>query len=349
MNELRALVREYLADRMPDVGWRGFGGELGMAGLSVPEEYGGAGQGFAEVAVVLEELGRSLVPVPFFGTVVLGVSALLTCSEEARRAYLPPIAAGELTATLATGFSLTDGRLSGRADAVIDGHTAGLLIAAVPGHGLFGVEDASDAPGPRTDETLAVSVEGASDALGLRADETLAVSALPVMDDSRPLASVVLDGVEARPLGGSVEGVLDLAAAGLAAEMTGGARRVLEMSVEYAKLREQFGRPIGAYQAIKHRCAEMLIDVEAATAAVAHAVEAAGTPAFPAAASLAKAYCGDAYVRAATECIQIHGGIGFTWEHPAHRYYKRAHASRLLFGTSDHHRDLLAATLTDGE
>src|SRR6202040_704165 len=173
---------------------------------------------------------------------------------------------------------------------------------------------------------------------------------LSTMDQTRKQARLELDGVPARQIGGDGRGwaplakTLDLAAVALAAEQVGGAQKVLEMAVEYAKVRVQFGRPIGSFQAIKHKCADMLLEVESAKSAAYYALWAAAelNEELPVVASLAKAYCSDAYFHATAENIQIHGGIGFTWEHPAHLYFKRAKSSELLFGDPTYHRELLA-------
>ena len=170
------------------------------------------------------------------------------------------------------------------------------------------------------------------------------------MDQTRKQAKLEFDGVNGKLIGNEGDGwnvlsrVLDLAAVGLAAEQVGGAQKVLEMAVEYAKVRVQFGRPIGSFQAIKHKCADMLLEVESAKSAAYYAGWCASelNDELPSVASLAKAYCSEAYFHAAAENIQIHGGIGFTWEHPAHLYFKRAKSSELLFGDPTYHRELLA-------
>jgi alkylation response protein AidB-like acyl-CoA dehydrogenase len=357
-DELRAMVREFLADRSPepevrrlmetDQGfdpavWSQMGDELGILGLAIPEAYGGAGVGFVEVGVVLEEAGRALLCAPYFSSVVLAASAVLhSGDEDAKKDYLPSLASGELRGTLALaedsgrwdepGISVTATRsgagwtLDGHKNFVLDGHTAGLiLVVARSGGGvsLFAVE---------------------AGATGLTR------SPLPTMDQTRKLARLEFSHVPARLLGGegnawpAVTRVLDLAAVGLAAEQIGGADRVLTMAVEYAKVRHQFGRPIGSFQAVKHKCADMLIEVESAKSAAYYGMWAATelNDELPAVASLAKAYCSDAYFRCAAENIQVHGGIGFTWEHPAHLYFKRAKSSQLLFGDPDYHRELFA-------
>jgi alkylation response protein AidB-like acyl-CoA dehydrogenase len=319
----------------------------GWQGMHIPEEFGGAGFGYLELVVLLEEMGRMLVPSPFFSTVALGANAMLVAgNEEQKKAYLPDIAAGERTLALAqleaSGrwdaeavelAAAADGDgwvLTGTKNFVIDGHTADTLIVAARtpgGVSLFLVE--GDAPG-----------------VSRRRVET--------MDMTRKQAEVEFDAVPTSEMLGA-EGtgtevlarVTDLAVVALAAEQVGGAERCLEMSVEYAKERVQFGRPIGSFQAVKHKCADMLVQVESARSAAHYAGWAAAedNEELPIVAPLAKSYCSEAYFFAASENIQIHGGIGFTWEHDAHLYFKRAKTSQLLFGTPAQHRSLLADRL----
>jgi alkylation response protein AidB-like acyl-CoA dehydrogenase len=284
-----------------------------------------------------------LLCAPYFSSVALAANALLTSGDDAaKKDYLPGIASGESIATLA----LTEpaGRwdeegvtvaargsgdswvLDGTKSFVLDGHTADLLLVAArtgAGVSLFGV--AGDAPG-------------------------LTRTPLATMDQTRKQAKVEFAGTPARLVGSDgaawpgLSKTLDLAAVALAAEQVGGAQKVLDMSVEYAKVRVQFGRPIGSFQAIKHKCADMLLEVESAKSAAYYAGWAAAEDSdeLPVVASLAKAYCSDAYFHAAAENIQIHGGIGFTWEHPAHLYFKRAKSSELYLGDPTYHRELLA-------
>ncbi|CAB4853161.1 unannotated protein [freshwater metagenome] len=209
---------------------------------------------------------------------------------------------------------------------VLDGHTADLVIVAA-----------------RTGKGVSLfAVEGG--AAGLTR------TALSTMDQTRKQAKLEFANVAGTLIGTEGEGwtvlsrVLDLAAVGLAAEQVGGAQKVLEMAVEYAKVRVQFGRPIGSFQAIKHKCADMLLEVESAKSAAYYGMWCAAelNDELPSVASLAKAYCSEAYFHATAENIQIHGGIGFTWEHPAHLYFKRAKSSELLFGDPTYHRELLA-------
>jgi len=355
--DLRQMVRDVLADTSPEAEVRrlmetedGYDphlwaqlGELGVLGLAVPEEYGGAGASFLEVGIVQEEAGAALLCAPYLSSVVLATSAILHAGDDAaKKDYLPGLASGQLRGALALteesgrwdaeGITLTarprDGQfsLTGVKTYVLDGHTANLLVVAArtgAGISLFTVD--GHAPG-------------------------LTRQPLSTMDMTRKQARLTFTETPARLLGAEGAGwpvlsrVLDLAAVGLAAEQAGGAARVLAMAVDYAKVRVQFGRQIGSFQAIKHKCADMLVEVESAKSAAYYALWAASElgDELPAVASLAKAYCSDAYFRCAAENIQIHGGIGFTWEHPAHLYFKRAKSSQLLFGDPVYHRELLA-------
>jgi alkylation response protein AidB-like acyl-CoA dehydrogenase len=373
--ELRASVRRFLGDRAPISAvrelmettdgldaevWKQAGEQLGLQGIAIPEEYGGAGFSFTEQAIVLEELGAALYGGPYLASAVLAATALLASpDEDARKAYLPAIASGEVIATLA--FTEEDGswdpaairlaavtsrgddppnppqagneedgwRLDGRKSFVLDGHTAGLiLVIARTGEelSLFAVQ--ADAPG-------------------------LTRTALPTLDQTRKLARLDFASVPARLIGSPGDGAailsrtLDVAAIAQAAEQLGGAQRALDMAVEYAKVRHQFGRPIGSFQAIKHRCADLLLEVESLRSAVQYAAAAVAEDSaeIPVVASLVKAYASDVYFHVAAENIQIHGGIGFTWEHDAHLYFKRAKASELFLGDASYHREHLATRI----
>jgi len=317
--------------------WRRIASELGWPALSVPEAYGGAGLGPVELVAVMEEMGRVLLCTPFFATVGLAAHVLLASQDEThKQSHLPRLAAGELTATLACtdahgGWDVAQvaaevraGRLYGRLTHVPDGHAAELIIVAArepDGVGLFLVP---------------------FDATGLTR------RALPTLDRTRRLAELTLDGVAAPRLAGAgvpiLRHALDLAAIALAAEQLGGAQRCLEMAVEYARTRVQFGRAIGSFQAIKHKCADMFVAVESARSALywAAAAAASGSPDLPLAAATAKATCSDAFFRAAAENLQIHGGIGFTWEHDAHLYLRRARSTQTLLGDASVHRERVA-------
>ncbi|NND83872.1 MAG: acyl-CoA/acyl-ACP dehydrogenase [Acidimicrobiia bacterium] len=318
---------------------------LGWHAMAIPEEYGGAGYGFLELAVLLEEMGAGLLPAPFLSTVALGANAvLLAASEEQKSDMLPGVAMGETRLAVAIGedegpwaadrvattaTSTGDGwALTGTKRFVIDGHTANhLIVAASTGSevGLFGV------------------VAGA---------EGMGVELLPTMDSTRKLADVTLDSTPAVRLGEGdasdhIETLLRIASVAVALESVGGAQRTLDMAVSYAKDRVQFGRPIGSFQAIKHKCADMLLAVNGARATAYYAAWALseGSDELERVAPLAKASCTEAYFHCAQENIQIHGGIGFTWEHDAHLYFKRAKSNELLIGAPSQHRALLADRL----
>ncbi|MGB5267245.1 MAG: acyl-CoA dehydrogenase family protein [Polyangiales bacterium] len=331
--------------------WAQLSEELAWTALTIPEEYGGLGMSYLDLHPLMEELGRALLCAPFLSTVGLGANALLLGGSEAQKQlYLPRIAAGETRATLAfaekngkmdaAGIGATYARnesgylLSGDKSYVLDGHTADLLIVAARSKRSAGTEGVSLFLVP-------------NDAEGLKR------AWLPTMDQTRRLASVELRDVTVSNdalLGDEGRGwaicekTLDLARIALAAEQVGAAEMCLELSVEYAKVRQQFGRPIGSFQSIKHKCADMLMLVESARSAAFYASSLAtqGGEGLEEAASCAKAYCSDAFFHCAAETIQIHGGIGFTWEHPAHLYFKRAKATESLFGDAAFHRERVA-------
>ena len=323
--------------------WKRMADELGLQGLAIPEEYGGGGFSFFELGLVLEEMGRVLLPSPFLGTCVMSAQLLLALDdEEACARLLPGIADGSTIASVAlaeesgswdaadvetTASSDGDGwRIDGGKAYVLDGHVADvyLVIARTPeGVGVY-------------------EVGGTSAGVTRESSQT--------MDLTRKLATVTFDGAVGRLIGtvaaaeAALEVMLDHTRVAIGADALGGMGRVLDMAVEYAKVREQFGRAIGSFQAIKHKCASMLVELEAARSAVYYALWAAATDQSdrPVVAVLVKAHCVDAYLAAAGENIQIHGGIGFTWEHPAHLFLKRAKSSQVLLGDSDLHRQLLA-------
>ena len=323
--------------------WSQMGEQMFLQGIAIPEEFGGMGFGFVELGIVLEEMGRALLCAPYFSTVVLAANTLLHSGDEAAKAaHLPGIAAGSTIATLAltepngkwdeSGVTATASNsggswsINGTKSFVLDGHTADLIVVAA-----------------RTGKGVSLfTVDGGASGLTR--------TALSTMDQTRKQAKLEFANTPATLLGTEGDGwnvlsrVLDLAAVALAAEQVGGAQKVLEMAVEYAKVRVQFGRPIGSFQAIKHKCADMLLEVESAKSAAYYGMWCASemNDELPSVASMAKAYCSEAYFHATAENIQIHGGIGFTWEHPAHLYFKRAKSSELLFGDPTYHRELLA-------
>jgi alkylation response protein AidB-like acyl-CoA dehydrogenase len=362
-DQLRDAVRKFLEAKSPEsevrrlmettegydpAVWKQMAQELGLQSLHIPEEFGGQGFTFVELGIVLEEQGRALLCAPYFSTVVLAANAILNAgSADEKQALLPGIASGDTIATLAftepngkwdaSGITMEatakgDGAvLDGEKMFVLDGHTADLVVVAARESGTSGEDGIS-------------FFTVAGDANGLTR------TALATMDQTRKQARLELSGVQAKRLGAPGKGwsalskTLDQAAVGLSNEMVGGAQFVLESSVQYAKDRVQFGRPIGSFQAIKHKCADMLLEVESAKSAAYYSSWAAAedNDELPVVASLAKAYCSDAYFHAAAENIQIHGGIGFTWEHNAHLYFKRAKSSEILLGDATYHRELLA-------
>ncbi|MEU1469121.1 acyl-CoA dehydrogenase family protein [Streptomyces sp. NPDC005761] len=345
--ELRSAVRALLTQHHHYSAWAPLTTQIGAAGLAVPEEYGGAGGGARDVHVLMEELGRSLSPLPCLGSSVLTVGALLaTGDREACGRLLPGLAAGTSVGTLAWAEqgswdpeairteavpSFGGGHLiTGAKEYVLDrpGGVDVLLVAARTAHGVSLFEVAPDAAGVRCEPVV-------------------------TMDETRAQARWLLDGAEGRPLGVAGDGgrhlehVRDLACTALAAEQVGAAERCLELTVEHARNRVQFGRPIGSFQAVKHRLADAYVLVESARSAALGAAFAADEDpvALPRAAAVAKSVCSEAFSAVAGEMIQLHGGIGITWEHDAHRYFKRAHGAGELFGPPARHRARLAAGL----
>ncbi|MBA4864604.1 acyl-CoA dehydrogenase family protein [Streptomyces sp. PSKA54] len=313
--------------------WARMAGEIGVHGLAIPEEYGGSGFTFAELAVALEESGRALGCAPLLPTVVLAGHALLNSGDrQACERYLPRIADGTLTATAAgfhddePGISAERGGsgwvLRGTADFVLDGAGADLIMVraqTTDGPRLFACEPTGD---------------------------TCVRTPRRVLDETRRQALVEFRGSPATPVSesGEVTATLDAGRAALAAEQVGGSGHALDATVEFVAQRHQFGRPIGSFQAVKHRLADVLVALEAARSASAYATAcvAIASPQLPVAASAAAAVCSETYRLATAEYVQLHGGIGFTWEHPAHLYVRRARSSEVLFGTADRHRARLA-------
>jgi alkylation response protein AidB-like acyl-CoA dehydrogenase len=326
--------------------------EQGWTGLIFPDEHGGMGLGFVDLVVLMEEMGRSVVPGPFFSTVLLGGLAIREAGTDAqKKAWLPKISSGEARATLAwmepsaelgargitlqaaakgAGFTLDGTKLF-----VHDAHTADVIVVAAR---------TSSGQNPEDGVSLFLVPKGTP---GLN------VTLLPTMDQTRKLCEVELRdvalGAEAL-MGQAGSGwaplarVIDRATVALCAEMCGGAQKVLEMTVEYAKIRQAFGRPIGSYQGVKHKAADMLVDVENSKSITYYAAWAMdeGVPEGQLAVSMAKAYVSDAYRRVSGAGIQLHGGIGFTWEHDLHLYFKRAKGSEFTFGDATWHRERVA-------
>jgi len=360
--EFRSVLRRFLEEKSPPSvvrrlmateagwdreGWRELNQQLGLTGVHIPEAYGGQGFGPVELGIVLEEMGRALLCAPYFSSVVLAATAIMNAGTEAqKRELLPPIALGDTIATLAFtepngrwdagGIEMTatpaggGHRLDGVKSFVLDGHTADQIIVLARGPGSTGEDGLSfftvpgDAPG-------------------------LSRRALNVMDPTRKQARLEFRAVEAELLGETGGGAapfartMTLAAVGLANEMVGGAEKLRQSALEYANLRVQFGRAIASFQSMKHKQADMLVDVELARSAAYTASSAAGEDDadLPALASLAKACASDAYMQTAINTIQIHGGIGFTWDNDTHLWFKRAKSSEVFLGDPTWHRELM--------
>jgi alkylation response protein AidB-like acyl-CoA dehydrogenase len=331
--------------------WTSMAQDLGWAGLMVPEAQGGSGLGATEMAVLLEQLGRVLAPVPFFETAVEAVQAVRVAGSASQQAaLLPRLAAGKVKAafamTGADGRSAPHGieaelrperagwRLSGHADFVTFGHIADLVIVVCR------------APGSRDWDGLSLAAVPVPTA-GLN------IRAQPSLDATRPYSRMDFDAVAVSNdtiLGGAgiagpaLDRVLSVCAALLAAEQTGAAAFSLDATVDYVKHRVQFGRPVGSFQAVKHALADMMLKVEAARSAMLYAAAAIDgcSPDLAAAAAGARAYCTEVFAHCAAQAIQLHGGIGFTWDHHAHRYFKRARSSATLFGEPAEHYERVA-------
>ncbi|MGR8007005.1 acyl-CoA dehydrogenase family protein [Streptomyces hypolithicus] len=349
-DDLRAAVRSLLADRCDHATvltraesdtpydprlWTSLARDMGLAGLLVPEKLGGQGAGHREAAVVLEELGRSVAPAPYLTSAVVAAETLLACDPEqsAVAELLGAVAGGRTVAALAVPLSTApgaelpdavradgEGVLSGRVTGVADAAAAAVLL--VPANdGLYAVE--TGAPG-------------------------VTVEALTPLDLTRPLAAVTFDAAPGRRLAASAGAPVRrglLAGAGLlASEQLGLAEWCLEEVVRYTRDRKQFNRPVGSFQALKHRMAHLWLEVVSARAAARNAADAlaTGSPDAPVAVALAQVYCSRVAVRAAEECVQLHGGIGMTWEHPAHLYLKRAKSDSIALGAPGRHLEALA-------
>ena len=360
--EFRSGVRRALEARSPTTevrrlmatdtgfdrdGWKKLNQELGLTAIHIPEAYGGGGFGYGELGIVLEEMGRNLLCAPFFSTAVLATAAILNAgSEEQKKALLPRIAEGQMTATFAFSedSGLTDAasvaatavpsgstsRIEGTKSFVLDGHTADLIVVV------------ARRPGSKGDEGLSFfTVEGNAAGLERRL--------LKTMDETRKLARLTFKGVEDKLLGTEGAGAAALAKTMqqaivcLANEMVGGAERLREDALEYVKMRMQFGRSIASFQTTKNKAADMLVDVEMAKSAAYYAAAALdeGDEDLPAVASLAKATAAEAYLQTAIHAVQMHGGIGFTWDNDTHLWFKRAKSSEILFGDANYHRELM--------
>jgi len=356
-NELRGAVRALLDDRgrWPDVLartetrqtydselWRVLAADIGCAGLLIPESSGGAGASYREAAVVAEETGRAVAPVPFLGSAVVATAALRAAGGDE---LLAKMADGTVTAALVVPFRNSPGARP-EPTVRVGGHQPGDSGSHRLTGTATGVADALPA------DALLVPADGVPYGLyAVRAgDPGVSVTPVVSLDMTRQLADVSMDGAAARRIAAgetaerAVAAALSAGAAILASELLGVAERCLDMTVTYLKERRQFGRQVGSFQALKHRVADVWVTVTQARAAARYAAAclADGDPDTDVAIALAKAACSDAAVKAAQECVQLHGGIGFTWEHPAHLYLKRAKSGSIGFGTADRHRQSLA-------
>lgn len=320
--------------------WKRLGGEMGWTGIMIPEEFGGAGLGAVELGLILEEMGRVLSVAPFFETAALAAPAILFAgSDEQKEALLGPIAAGEVSATLALrsasrdfglqhiGPSFEGGVLSGEAHYVPFGHVVDqLVVAARTGSGVSLVVVPANAAGVSIKKNVSL-------------DETR-----PYSTTSFSNVQVGADAVLGAPgqAADALTRTLAMGAALLSAEQTGGADYSLDAVVEYSQQRVQFDRVIGSFQAVKHQFAEMMLQIEAARSAAYYACAAQNSDEAVEAASVARIYCSDAYNQCASDAVQLHGGIGFTWEHHAHLYFKRARSSATLLGSPVQHRESIA-------
>jgi alkylation response protein AidB-like acyl-CoA dehydrogenase len=315
---LREAVRDFCVKHRDSNAWTRLTGELGLTGLAVPECYGGAGAGLAEVAVAVEETGRVLLPAPYLSTALAGAvlgEGGAVAGDSGAAQFLPGIASGALRAAFALGGSVTasGGRLTGVARHVLDGAEADLFLVRA-GDALFAA----------------------------RAADTVSTPS-GTLDETRSQAEVSFRDAPGLTVGCAAQRAEDLLRVMLAVESAGAAAHCLDITVGYLKTRVQFGRPIGAFQALRHRCADLAVEVASARATAYAAVRAAASPAGSGAGAgpaelavlgpLAKRHCVDVFWHVAAEMIQLHGGIGFTWEHEAHRYLKRAKTSQLLHGT----------------
>ena len=360
--EFRATLRRALEARSPTKevrrlmatddgferdGWKRLNQELGLTGIHIPEAYGGQGFGFGELGIVLEEMGRNLLCAPYLSTMLAATAILNAGTDEQKKMLLPGLADGTVTATLAfqeengsmdaAGIAMTanGNTLDGSKSFVLDGHTADLIVVL------------ARRPGSQGEDGLSFyTVDGNSPGLERKR--------LKTMDETRKLAHLAFKGVAAQPLGAEGQGgaafakTMQQAIVCLANEMVGGADRLREDALEYVKMRMQFGRSIASFQTTKNKAADMLVDVELAKSAAYYAAAALdeGDNDMPALASLAKAQASEAYLQTAIHAVQMHGGIGFTWDNDTHLWFKRAKSSEILFGDANEHREKMMQAWT---
>jgi alkylation response protein AidB-like acyl-CoA dehydrogenase len=358
--ELRSVVRAFFAERSAEshvreqmssptgldtAAWKQLGEQLGVQGMAVPEAYGGSGFSHVDLGIVLEEAGGALYTGPLLST-VLAAEAIVAAGDDGASADLLPRLAAEgavgSIALLEQPGSWGSPRVTARAEQRGDAWYLTGRRQHVP-------------DGAASD--LVVTTAQTGDGVAMFVVETgaagVTVETVPTMDQTRRQAHLIFDGAPARPLGrpgtadAAISRTLSAAAVYLAAEQVGGAARALEMSIEYSRTRHQYGRAIGSFQALKHLCADLATSLESARSAAYAGLEALDGSAadLPLTASAAKVFCSETYTAVTAACVQIHGAIGTTWEHPAHLYFKRAKSSALLFGSPARHRELLATAL----
>jgi alkylation response protein AidB-like acyl-CoA dehydrogenase len=344
----KALERIESAQTYDDKLWQAVAADLGCAGLLIPERDGGAGASYREAAAAAEVLGSFVAPVPFLGSAVVATTALLSVASDTAAARLRQLADGGVTSALAVPFAAAPQAAFPAAVRVAGSRPGDAATGMSRLRGMVtGVADALPA------SVLLVPADGVPNGLYLvdMAAEGVAKAPVTSLDMTRQLCDLSFDDVSAALIASgpaaarAVDAALSAGAGILAAEQTGLAQRCLDMTVAYVKERRQFARPVGSFQGLKHRLADLWVSVTQARAVARYAAAclAADSPDAKVAVALAKAYCSEVAVHAAQECVQMHGGIGFTWEHPAHLYLKRAKADSIGFGTADAHRAALAS------
>ena len=344
----KALARAESGQTYDDALWSAVAGDLGLAGLLIPERNGGAGASYKEAAAAAEALGSFVAPIPFLGSAVVATAALLSIGSRTATDLLGRMAGGGVTTALAVPFATAPGR-DFPADVRISGPKpgdAGAGVTRLRGT-VGGVADALPA------SVLLVPADGVPNGLYLVDMAAGGVAKAPVtsLDMTRQLCDLIFDDAPGTLIASgqaataALEAALGAGAGILAAEQVGVAQRCLDMTVAYVKERKQFARPVGSFQGLKHRLADLWVSITQARAASRYAAAclATGDPDVKVAVALAKAYCSEVAVQAAQETVQMHGGIGFTWEHTAHLYLKRAKADSIGFGTADAHRAVLAS------
>ncbi len=357
--EFRSVLRRFLTEKSSPIEvrrlmetdegydkvvWQQLSKELGLTALAIPEEFGGSGFGVTELAIANEEMGRALLCAPYFSSAVLATTAILrAATKEQKTRWLPGLASGDSIATFAyaeQGGNWSDAEVATTAEPAADGYkVTGTKCFVTDGGVANQIIVVARKPGTvDSDGLMLLAVDAGA--------QGVACSQMPAMDPTRKLSTITFDAAQGELLGTDDAGAalaetLQVAAVCLAHEMAGGAERLLESAVDYAKLRFQFGRPIGSFQSLKHKLADMLMDVELTKSGAYYAAAAVdeGDPEAPVTAALIKAFASDVYMQTAVHTVQIHGGIGFTWENDTHLWFKRAKSSEVFLGTAASHRE----------